>query len=67
MQRTADSRRRSPSHRPATPSPMGVTAPMPVMTTLRCCMGSSSYGATDVWHVASTCLAMPASVRDAIP
>src|SRR5690349_4699901 len=33
MHRTADVRRRSPSHSPSTPSPMGVTAPTPVTTT----------------------------------
>ena len=33
MQRTADVRRRSPSHSPSTPSPIGVIAPIPVITT----------------------------------
>src|SRR5690242_3357254 len=33
MHRTAEVRRRSPSHSPSTPSPMGVIAPTPVTTT----------------------------------
>jgi hypothetical protein len=35
IHRMADSRRIRPSQSPSTPSPMGVMAPMPVITTLR--------------------------------
>src|SRR3712207_4753406 len=42
IHRTADCRRIRPCHSPSTPRPMGVMAPMPVITTLRAVLMSPS-------------------------